>query len=188
MSELRELPLTVEDDSSFLVWLILGGEALVEESIARRMMADSLEPHEVGRVAAKPGWHSTKGLEPSALRQAATPKLRAEVILRDNRRCRLCGRSPDEDPHAFLEAHHGIPWGDRSSGLTVSENLFALCNTCHRGVTNGLEQQLMLSLNVNSGFGVDSSRTEYVKGVLRYRKRVLQSLRQMEQRPSRRRK
>jgi hypothetical protein len=180
MSELRELPLTVEDDSSFLVWLILGGEALVEEPVARRMMAESLEPHEVGRVATKPGWHSTKGLERSALRHAPTPKLRAEIILRDSRRCRLCGRSPEEDPHAFLEAHHGIPWGDRRSGLTVKENLFALCNTCHRGVTNGLEQQLMLSLNVSFGFGADRFRIEYFEGVLRYRKRVLQSLREMK--------
>lgn len=188
MLELRELPLTVEEDSSFLVWLILGGEALVEDSVARRIMAESLEPHEVGRVATKPGWHATKGLEPSALRHAPTPKLRAEVVIRDNRRCRLCGRSPDEDPHAFLEAHHGIPWGDRSSGLTIKENLFALCNTCHRGVTNGLEQQLILSLNVSSGFSADSFRTEYFEGVLRYRKRVLQSLREMKQHPSRPRK
>lgn len=188
MRELRELPLTVDDNSSFLVWLILGGEALVEESAARLLMAESLEPHEVGLVASEPGWLSTKDLESSVLRHAPTPKLRAEVILRDSRRCRLCGRSPDEDPHAFLEAHHGVPWGDRRSGLTVKANLFALCNTCHQGVTNGLEQQLMLSLDVRSGFGADSFRTEYFEGLLRYRKRVLQSLREMEQRPSRRRK
>src|SRR5687768_3047939 len=61
MSELRELPLTAEDNSSFLAWLILGGEALVEKSVARRTMAESLKPHEVGRVATQPGWHSTKG-------------------------------------------------------------------------------------------------------------------------------
>jgi HNH endonuclease len=186
MSELREVPLTVQDDSSFLVWLIIGGEVLVEESVARRNMPQELEPYEVGRIATEFGWHCTKSLAASALRHAPSPKLRAEVLLRDNRRCCLCGRSPDEDPHAFLEAHHGIPWGDRRSGLTVKENLFTLCNTCHRGVTDGLELQLMQSLDVNQAPDPNGRRTEYLEGVVRYRKRVVQFLNETKRRPSRR--
>lgn len=177
MSDLREVPITVDDKRSMLVWLLLGGEALVESSFARKHFPESLEPHECGRIAGDLGWHSTENMDSTVLRHAPSAKVRVEVLVRDNRRCRLCGRSPDEDTHAFLEAHHGVPWGDRHSGLTVKENLFTFCNSCHKGISNGLEAVSLSAIGVSDFAGADSFRQDYFAEVFNYRKLILQAMR-----------
>ncbi|MEI6175791.1 MAG: HNH endonuclease signature motif containing protein [Verrucomicrobiota bacterium] len=59
--------------------------------------------------------------------------LRAKILTRDGRRCRMCGKTIDED---FVKLHidHKIPreWG----GLTVEENLWSLCSGCNEGKKN----------------------------------------------------
>jgi hypothetical protein len=181
MSQIHEMPITVSDEESLLVWLLLGGEALVESSMAAKLFPEYLRVHEVGRTATYGGWIGTNSVPSTALRHAPTPKLRAKVLLRDNRRCRLCGRSPDQDPHAFLEAHHGIGWGARKSGLTVEENLFALCKTCHAGITNELEFALLANILPPSSSMVQESLQQYRTGVYYYRKSVLRSLKTGQQ-------
>ena len=56
--------------------------------------------------------------------------LRAEVLHRAHGKCQMCGRSVQEDG-VKLEIDHQIPrtWG----GLTISENLWALCQPCNGG-------------------------------------------------------
>ena len=60
-------------------------------------------------------------------------KVRAKILTRDGRRCRMCGRTVDED-QIKLHIDHKIPreWG----GSTEAENLWALCSGCNEGKRN----------------------------------------------------
>ena len=58
-------------------------------------------------------------------------RLRAEVLIRDNCICRMCGASPAKDPDVRLHADHIIPWS--KGGETVLENLRTLCMVCNVG-------------------------------------------------------
>lgn len=59
--------------------------------------------------------------------------LRAKILTRDGRRCRMCGKTIDEDL-VKLHIDHKIPreWG----GLTSEENLWSLCSGCNEGKKN----------------------------------------------------
>lgn len=65
--------------------------------------------------------------------KAISQTLRARIIHRDGRRCRMCGRTVDDD-NITLHIDHKIPreWG----GLTAIENLWALCSSCNLGKRN----------------------------------------------------
>lgn len=58
-----------------------------------------------------------------------TPKLRYEVLLRDNFRCRACGASAETGAHLHIDHIVSIANG----GRTVFENLQALCSPCNFG-------------------------------------------------------
>ena len=60
--------------------------------------------------------------------------LRYQVLRRDHFRCRLCGRSPANDPNVQLHIDHIHPWSQ--GGETTKENLQTLCNTCNGGKSN----------------------------------------------------
>lgn len=64
---------------------------------------------------------------------AISKTIRAKVIHRDGRRCRMCGKTVDED-HVKLHIDHKIPreWG----GPTSEENLWSLCSGCNEGKRN----------------------------------------------------
>jgi hypothetical protein len=58
-------------------------------------------------------------------------RLRAQVLIRDNCICRMCGASPAKDPMVELHADHIQPWS--KGGETVLENLQTLCLVCNIG-------------------------------------------------------
>lgn len=58
-------------------------------------------------------------------------RLRAQVLIRDNCICKMCGASPAKDPSVNLHADHIKPWS--KGGETVIENLRTLCATCNIG-------------------------------------------------------
>lgn len=58
-------------------------------------------------------------------------RLRAQVLIRDNCLCRMCGASPAKDPEVNLHADHIKPW--TKGGETVLENLQTLCEKCNVG-------------------------------------------------------
>ena len=58
-------------------------------------------------------------------------RLRAEVLIRDNCLCRMCGASPAKDPEVTLHVDHVVPWA--KGGRTVIENLQTLCAVCNIG-------------------------------------------------------
>jgi len=58
-------------------------------------------------------------------------RLRAQVLIRDNCICQMCGRSPAKDSTVCLHADHIEPWS--KGGETVFENLQTLCEMCNIG-------------------------------------------------------
>ena len=58
-------------------------------------------------------------------------RLRFRVMLRDNFRCRSCGRSPATHFGVVLHVDHIDPWA--KDGRTTYENLQTLCSDCNMG-------------------------------------------------------
>ena len=58
-------------------------------------------------------------------------RLRAQVLIRDNCICQMCGASPAKDPSVDLHADHIKPWS--KGGETVLENMRTLCMKCNIG-------------------------------------------------------
>ena len=64
-------------------------------------------------------------------RKAVTPKIRLQVITRDNYTCISCGRSPVTNPGLSLEVDHIQPFS--KGGLDDLSNFQTLCRDCNRG-------------------------------------------------------
>lgn len=58
-------------------------------------------------------------------------RLRFRVLQRDNFKCKICGKSPANDPSIILHVDHIIPWA--KEGETIFENLQTLCSKCNLG-------------------------------------------------------
>lgn len=118
----------VHDIEGYLLFSCGGGNALVEARLYETLFPLSLEPV----VSASFDCSRPSVPAEAALRRTPSPRLRMEVLVRDGRRCRICGKCPDDSPGLTLEVHHLRPW--HRGGLTVKENLMTLCNICHRGL------------------------------------------------------
>jgi hypothetical protein len=70
--------------------------------------------------------------------QPISQSLRAKILWRDRSRCRMCGRTPQEDG-IKLHIDHKIPrdWG----GKTEEDNLWSLCDECNAGKKNHFASQ-----------------------------------------------
>lgn len=61
-----------------------------------------------------------------------TGKLRMLIMMRDQHRCRLCGKSADSLRHnEHLEVDHIVSWSD--GGRTTYKNGQTVCSTCNKG-------------------------------------------------------
>ncbi|MEZ4936528.1 MAG: HNH endonuclease [Crocinitomicaceae bacterium] len=58
-------------------------------------------------------------------------RLRFMVLRRDNFKCKICGKSPANDPSIILHVDHIKAWA--KGGETIIENLQTLCSTCNIG-------------------------------------------------------
>lgn len=67
-------------------------------------------------------------------RALMTAKLRTSIKERDNYTCQQCFVSVEQEPHLLLEVDHIIPVS--KGGLSISENLQALCWKCNRRKSN----------------------------------------------------
>lgn len=65
-------------------------------------------------------------------------RLRAQVLIRDNCICQMCGASPAKNPDVVLHADHIKPWS--KGGETVLENLRTLCLVCNIGKSDMHDQ------------------------------------------------
>jgi hypothetical protein len=124
--------LVVEGARQFAIWNALGGRALVERRTAEKFMPDRLQPSICVPHPSGTGFVGIANVAERELQYAPSKKLRMQVLLRDNHRCRSCGRGPATNPDVELHVHHVRPWG--IGGLTHPFNLLTLCHTCHRGL------------------------------------------------------
>lgn len=65
-------------------------------------------------------------------------RLRAQVLIRDNCICQMCGASPSKNPNVELHADHIKPWS--RGGETIIENLRTLCLKCNIGKGDILDE------------------------------------------------
>lgn len=61
-------------------------------------------------------------------RKALSPKIRMEILKRDNFKCVLCGAGAKDD---LLEIDHILAWC--KGGLSIPENMRTLCYACNKG-------------------------------------------------------
>jgi hypothetical protein len=147
-----------------LVYLQLGGNVLMESSIATKLRPDIREPVDCRPVGVA-GFVTAENLSKTALQRAPARAVRMKVLKRDGYRCRVCGRRPAEYVDVELHVHHIRPWGD--GGATIEDNLMTLCGTCHGGLDPHFEWGLFDLL----GTGIEqiADQSAYRNGVERYR-------------------
>jgi hypothetical protein len=90
-----------------------------------------------------------------------------QVLNRDDRRCRICGRRPDDDTDLVLHVHHIRPW--EKGGVTDPTNLITLCHTCHSGLVPHDDHSLFNQMPSDPKYASDFRR-EFAKRVQNYRK------------------
>lgn len=81
-----------------------------------------------------PSIKSRNGRDPSL-------RLRYRVLVFDNFKCRVCGRSPASDSKVELHVDHIVPWS--AGGNTDFDNLQTLCSTCNLGKSNLTQADLV---------------------------------------------
>jgi hypothetical protein len=67
-------------------------------------------------------------------RRSLSWRKRAQVLLRDHSRCRLCGATPASDPAIKLHVDHIVPVS--KGGASSLANLQTLCEQCNLGKSN----------------------------------------------------
>ena len=131
--------LAVNHIDDMVILLSLGGNAIVEESLARQFFPMVFEEWEMVRTGAGASIEVQR-VDQSSLQRAPTRKLRMRVLKRDDYRCRICGRRPADDTDIQLQVHHFIPWA--LGGVTDERNLVTLCHTCHTGLNPHYDESL----------------------------------------------
>ncbi|MCT7369611.1 HNH endonuclease [Mycolicibacterium llatzerense] len=171
-AELGQGSVVVNSEASLAVFIRMGGNALVEESIFDKRFEHLLEPKECVPSRVGEGVRSRECVEGSAMKHAPSKKLRMDVLRRDDFRCRACNRSPDDYVDIELHVHHVRPWGE--GGLTEENNLLTLCSTCHTGLDPHFEARLLGKIPdgvVHPSVFADVG-DEFHAGVQRYRKMI----------------
>ena len=157
--------LAVNCREDLAVYSLLGGNAIIEESLTREFVPTGV-------------FSSTRieNVDSSAHRRAPTPMLRMKILKRDDYRCRICGRRAEDNTDIELHVHHFIPWS--MGGLTEETNLVTLCHTCHKGLDPHFEMSLAGVFPESyqrfneSVADLDSFAKDFFEGVKRYRKTV----------------
>jgi HNH endonuclease len=158
----------VHTAEEMMLFMIGGGNALVEKELAESVLSKQLKAHPCIPNGLR-GFKHPEMFESSAFRRAPTPKLRMHVLKRDNRRCRICGRRPDDDVDLELHVHHVRPFS--IGGVTESSNLITLCDTCHRGLEPHADYALFGYIESSLGFhSRDTGLKELLRGISNYRK------------------
>lgn len=76
----------------FYYYFYLGGNALIETTVAEALMPDFFQPAAVVQSGIGAGFTSSEDVLKAASRRFPTPRSRMEVFRRDSYRCRMCGR------------------------------------------------------------------------------------------------
>lgn len=73
--------------------------------------------------------------------------LRWQMLMRDEFKCRSCGRSPMANKEIVLHVDHIIPIS--RGGKTIPENLQTLCSDCNHGKSDQYDEQIRLAFSRN---------------------------------------
>ena len=174
---IEQTAVVVRDEQSMLVFWHIGGNALVEKGMAESMLPNLFELNESVQEGFKPGFRSVRDLPQQLFKRAPRPKVRMQVLNRDQRRCRICGNRPDNDVHVELHLHHVRPFGD--GGLTVPENLITLCHTCHKGLDPHEDPDLSARMAQEYSGSIKEALQEYSEGVNNYRRLIREQLKDL---------
>lgn len=162
---LRQSAVIVNTVEDLHVFFLCGGHALVEKTLGDELLSDLVGPRLTLLDSTHTGFVNADSLPKSKIQHAPSKKLRMEVIMRDEYRCRICGRSPANYVDVELHVHHIIPWG--IGGITEKANLITLCKTCHDGLEPHYSPQLsklQKDIHENELSGQDA----YIWGVKNY--------------------
>lgn len=164
LAEIGISSIFVLNDETMLLFLMIGGVGLVEKSLCEEYFPDVKEPfpaYPTGRG----GYVDENVLEPGAHHRAPNAKKRMKILNRDNRRCRICGRKPDDYVDLEINVHHIRPWA--KGGSTETSNLITLCDTCHDGLDPHFDPSLFDLVEQQDGLSLLNSLDE---GVACYRR------------------
>ena len=169
---ISEPAVIVNTPSDLYVFLLIGGHGLIEKSLGEKHFGDLLaaEPtvfsHTKGHLLVRSSPKET-------IQHAPTKKTRMKILKRDNYRCKVCGRSPENYVDIELHVHHIHPWGE--GGVTEEDNLITLCDTCHDGLDPHFEADLFPLVGIQPYVDIIKAEPNYVVGVVNYRKVSVQA-------------
>lgn len=182
-TELGEMSFIINDKTDLFIFILVGGHGILEKSLGETYFPNLLHPKEVVRSVTN-GFQTIRSLPKHKVNHAPSAIVRMNVLKRDNFRCKICGRSPNDHVDIELHVHHIHPWGE--GGITEEDNLITLCNTCHRGLKPHFERNLFGLLGIDPIHArIDNKKNDYQKGVELFRKTALESLRKSKTRASR---
>ncbi len=158
---------TIHDICEIALFFRLGGVAFVDAIIMEDNLPSFLEEsvsYQKGRL----GFVGRSQLNENAFKRAPTPKLRMEILNRDRRKCRICGRSPDTNVDIQLHVHHIRLWA--KGGVTDPSNLITLCHTCHTGLSPHFDPTLYSYIDDKSKNSREKRLSSLRKGVIEHRR------------------
>ena len=162
---LREHHLVIKSRAALRHFVAVGGHAFVKGSLLKAWWPDSLAPIECTRCHERMPWISVSHQPKSIGERFARGGLRQAVLARDEHRCRLCGRSPDDALDVKLDVHHVVPYS--RGGMTIGHNLITLCKTCHDGLIEDEQEQVLQGKVLL--MEARAHRINHARGVYRYR-------------------
>ena len=165
--EIGEDYLVVNSPNGLLLFFRFGGNALIKKELAEKHLDFILAPMETAFDGSF-GFKSISNMPDHGFKRAPRPKHRMRVLQRDQYRCRICGRSPDNYTDIELHVHHIRPWSH--GGLTEDDNLITLCDTCHDGLEPHEEHSLFSMIFPKKWDSDKDLRSrKYYEGVHQYR-------------------
>jgi hypothetical protein len=157
----------VHTATQLALYLRFGGNGLIERNVAEQHLVSFIPVLPTPAPTGRDHWIGQSflgGAPAGALRHRPTRTQRMRILLRDKERCRICGRSPEDNEDLELHVHHIAAWG--RGGLTVDDNLITLCDTCHDGLPPYELPELWERANPQRGL---IPKYDYNAGVRRYR-------------------
>jgi hypothetical protein len=135
----------ISDTMYSFLW---AGKAASDLVIMLKKQLEFLDGH-YRQAAFEQEWNENN--EPSAksvppTKRKVKPKLRRQILERDNYQCLDCGRSPRNDAACVLHVDHRIPLA--KGGTNDPDNLQTLCDDCNIGKGVDLDWKLKRSATV----------------------------------------
>lgn len=142
----RQKVAVIDNNIELTAALSIGGHFLIEEKVMTDHWSEILIPKVVIDSYDQGCLDYNLFARPN-LARFARGKLRMEILDRDGLRCRVCGKSPDDERYLTLEVHHIKPWEE--GGITEPFNLITLCHLCHDGISEVNRRYLLQKIGIN---------------------------------------